>query len=108
MRSLAGMPQPLNSGFWAGIPKEPHLLQAICEEADGVSAQILHSFGVTPERLLVVLIDVRTTHHTHAPQAATHGRPDWEQRIEQQLARIETELAAIRSIFTQRTSTDTA
>jgi excisionase family DNA binding protein len=85
-----------------------HLLQAICEEADGVSAQILHSFGVTPERLLVVLIDVRTTHHTHAPQAATHGRPDWEQRIEQQLARIETELAAIRSIFTQRTSTDTA
>jgi ATP-dependent Clp protease ATP-binding subunit ClpB len=79
----------------------PHLLQAICEEADGVSAQILHSFGVTSERLRVVLIDVRDTHHTHAPQAAEHDRPDWEQRIEQQLARIETELAAIRSMLTR-------
>jgi len=77
-----------------------HLLQAICEEADGVNAQIPHSFGVTPERLRVVLIDVRDTHHIHAPQAAEHDRPDWEQRIEQQLARIETELAMIRSMLT--------
>lgn len=78
-----------------------HLLQAICEEPEGVSAQILHSFGVTPERLRVVLIDVRATQHIQAPQATSHSRPEWEQRIEQQLARIETELVAIRSILTQ-------
>jgi excisionase family DNA binding protein len=83
-----------------------HLLQAICEEADGVSAQMLHSFGVTPQRLWVVLLDVQATHHTAAPQPAADDRADWEQRIEQQLARIETELAAIRSILTQRSSTD--
>lgn len=83
-----------------------HLLQAICEEPEGVSAQILHSFGVTPERLRVVLIDVCATHHTQAPQATSHGHLEWEQRIEQQLARIETELVAIRSVLTQRTSTD--
>jgi hypothetical protein len=49
-----------------------------------------------------VLIDVRASHHAPAPQAATHGRPDWEQRIEQQLTRIETELGAIRSILTRK------
>jgi excisionase family DNA binding protein len=84
-----------------------HLLQAICEEADGVSAQILHSFGVTPERLRGALLDVRATHQAAAPQAATHHSPDWEQRIEQQLTRIETELAAIRSMLTLPDSSDT-
>jgi excisionase family DNA binding protein len=85
-----------------------HVLQAICAEADGVSAQILHSFGVTPEQLRVVLIDVHATHHAPAPHIAAHDHQDWEQRIAQQLARIETELGAIRSMLTQRTSTDTA
>jgi excisionase family DNA binding protein len=85
-----------------------HLLQAICEEADGVSAQMLLSFGVTPQRLWVVLLDVRAIHQPAAAQPAADDRADWEQRIEQQLARIETELAAIRSILTQRSSTDMA
>jgi excisionase family DNA binding protein len=84
-----------------------HLLQAICDEADGVSAQILHSFGVTPDRLRIVLLDVRATQQAAAPQAATHHSPDWEQRIEQQLTRIETELAAIRSMLTPPNSSDT-
>ena len=83
-----------------------HLLQAICEEADGVSAQLLHSFGVTPERLRGVLLDVHATHQAEAPQAATHRSADWEQRIEQQLTRIETELAAIRSMLTRPSSND--
>jgi excisionase family DNA binding protein len=83
-----------------------HLLQAICEETDGVSAQILHSFGVTPERLRVVLLDLRATHQAAAPQAA-HGRAEWEQRIEQQLTRIETELVTIRSMLTRPSSSDT-
>ena len=83
-----------------------HILQAICEEADGVSAQILQSFGVTPERLRVVLLDVRAAHPAAAPQAA-HDRVEWEQRIEQQLTRIETELAAIRSMLTRPSSSDT-
>ena len=83
-----------------------HLLQAICEEADGVGAQILHSFGVTPERLRGVLLKVHATQPATAPQAATHSSADWEQRIEQQLTRIETELAAIRAILT-RPNTDT-
>jgi excisionase family DNA binding protein len=84
-----------------------HLLQAICDEADGVSAQLLHSFGVMPERLWVVLIDMRTRHEAAALQASAHGRSAWEQRIEQQLARIETELAAIRSMLSQRSSAKT-
>ena len=83
-----------------------HLLQAICEEADGVSAQILQSFGVTPERLQVVLLDIRAAHQAAAPEA-TYGRAEWEQRIEQQLTRIETELAAIRSMLTRPSSSDT-
>ena len=84
-----------------------HILQAICEEADGVSAQILQSFGVTPERLQVVLLDLRATHQAAVSPAATQGSPDWEQRIEQQLTRIETELAAIRSMLTRPSSSDT-
>jgi ATP-dependent Clp protease ATP-binding subunit ClpA len=83
-----------------------HLLQAICEEADGVSAQILNSFGVTPERLSPVLLDIRATHPAAAPQPAAHRGADWEQRIEQQLTRIETELAAIRSMLTRPRSSD--
>lgn len=85
----------------------PHILQAICEETDGMSAQLLHSFGVTPERLRVVLLDMRATQQALAPQVTTHGRGEWEQRIEQQLARIETELVAIRAMLSQRTSTNT-
>ena len=84
-----------------------HLLQAICEEADGLSAQILHALGVTPERLRGVLLNVRATPQAAAPQAATPRSADWEQRIEQQLTRIETQLAAIRSMLTQPKSSDT-
>ena len=84
-----------------------HFLQAICEEADGVSAQILHSFGVTPERLQVVLSDLRATQRAAAPQTVTHRSPEWEQRIEQQLTHIETELAAIRSMLTRSSTGDT-
>ena len=84
-----------------------HLLQAICDEADGVSAQLLHSVGVTPERLRSVLLDVRATHPAAAPQTATPRSADWEQRIEQQLTRIETELTEIRSLLTQRSRRDT-
>jgi excisionase family DNA binding protein len=84
-----------------------HLLQAICDEADGVSAQLLHSFGATPERLRAVLLEVRATHPAAAPQAATPRSVDWEQRIEQQLTRIETELAAIRSMLPELSSGDT-
>lgn len=84
-----------------------HLLQAICEEADGMSAQILHSFGVTPERLRGVLLDLRATHQAAARQATTYRSSDWEQRIEQQLTHIETELAAIRSMLTRPSSSDT-
>lgn len=83
-----------------------HFLQAICEEADGVSAQILQSLGVTPQRLQVVLLDLRATHQAAAPRAAAQDRAEWEQRIEQQLTRIETELAAIRSMLTRPGSSD--
>jgi len=80
-----------------------HVLQAICEEADGVSAQILQSLGVKPERLRVALLGLRATRQAQAPQA-TRDRTEWEQRIEQQLIRIETELAAIRSMLTHPSS----
>lgn len=83
-----------------------HIFLAICEEADGVSAQILRSFGVTPERLRVVLLDLRATHQAAAPQAA-RDRAEWEQRIEQQLTRIETELVAMRSMLTRTSNGDT-
>ena len=76
-----------------------HFLQAICEETDGVSAQILQSFGLTPERLRVALLDIHAKHQAAAPQAAVHRSADWEQRIEKQLTQIETELAAIRSLL---------
>jgi excisionase family DNA binding protein len=82
-----------------------HFLQAICEEPDGVTAQVLQSFGVTPERLRLVLLDVRAAHQAAAPQT-THSRAEWEQRIEQQLTRIETELATIRSLLARPTSSD--
>ena len=85
----------------------PHLLQAICDETDGMSAQLLHSFGVTPERLRVVLLDMRATQHAPVPQATPQGQGEWEQRIEQQLARIETEVAAIRTMLSQHTRTNT-
>jgi excisionase family DNA binding protein len=81
-----------------------HLLQAICEEADGVSAQILHSFGITPERLRGALLEAHVT--PSASQAAAPRGADWEQRIEQQLTRIETELAAIRSMLGQPGSSE--
>jgi len=74
-----------------------HLLMAICEETDGISAQILHSLGVTPERLRIVLLDMLAANRTASPPADTPHSADWEQRIEQQLTRIETELAAIRA-----------
>ena len=83
-----------------------HIFLAICEDADGVSAQILHSFGVTPERLRVVLIDIHATHPATAPQAPTQRSTDWEQRVEQQLTRIETELAAIRSMLARQNGSE--
>jgi ATP-dependent Clp protease ATP-binding subunit ClpB len=83
-----------------------HLLQAICEEADGVSAKILHSFGITPERLRGALLEAHVT--PSAPQAAAPRGADWEQRIEQQLTRIETELAAIRAMLSQPGSSEAA
>lgn len=84
-----------------------HMLQAICEEPDGVSAQILQSSGVTPERLQVVLLDLRAARQATAPQTAPPRSAGWEQRVEQQLTRIETELAAIRSMLTRPGSGDT-
>ena len=78
-----------------------HFLMAICEEADGMSAQILQSFGMTPQRLQVVLLDLHAAQQAEASSAATHRSSDWEQRIEQQLTCIETELAAIRSMLTR-------
>ena len=83
-----------------------HIFQAICEEADGASAQILHSFGVTPEQLRVALLDIRARHQDAVPQAA-QDRMEWEQRIEQQLTRIETELAAIRGMLNRSSSSET-
>ena len=86
-----------------------HIFQAICEEADGVSAKILQSFGVTPERLRVALSEMPITHQAAAvaaPNEAAHARAEWEQRIEQQLTRIETELAAIRPMLTRPGSSD--
>jgi excisionase family DNA binding protein len=81
-----------------------HILMAICEETDGISAEILRSFGVTPERLQALLLDLSAS-----PQTATpHRSADWEQRIEEQLARIEAHLAALRSLLTQPGSGHTA
>jgi excisionase family DNA binding protein len=78
-----------------------HILQAICDETDGISSKILHSSGVTPERLRVVLLELRAQQDAAAPQVSMHRQGEWEQRIEQQLARIETELAAIRSVLSR-------
>ena len=78
-----------------------HIFQAISEEPDGASAQILHSFGVTPERVRIALSEMPATHQVAASREAANDRAAWEQRIEQQLTRIETELAAIRSMLAQ-------
>lgn len=78
-----------------------HILLAICEEPDGMSAQILHSFGITPDRLRIALSEVPGTYPVAASHEATHDQAAWEQRIQQQLTRIEAELAAIRSILAQ-------
>jgi excisionase family DNA binding protein len=84
-----------------------HILLAICEQADSVSAQILYSFGVTPERLQLALMDVYAARRAAAPPAGSHRSADEQQRIEQQLTRIETELAAIRAMLTRPGSSDT-
>jgi excisionase family DNA binding protein len=76
-----------------------HIFLAISEEADGVSAQILQSFGVTPERLRVALSEMPAARQAPMPQEPVRSRSEWEQRIEQQLTRIETELAAIHSML---------
>ena len=85
----------------------PHIFQAICDETDGISSQLLHSSGVTSERLRVVLLDMRSPQDASAPQVTAQGQGQWEQRIEQQLARMETELAAIRAMLSQGKSTPT-
>ena len=84
-----------------------HLLMAICAEPDGVSAQVLQSFGITPERLQTVLFDLRATQQAGTPPAPAARGTDWEQRVEQQLTRIESELAAIRSLLTRPNSSNT-
>jgi excisionase family DNA binding protein len=83
-----------------------HLLLAICEEVNGVSAQILQSVGVTPQRLQFVLLD-RSAASQVAESKVAHVRAEWEQRIEQQLTHIESELSAIRSWLTSLNSSDT-
>lgn len=80
-----------------------HFLMAICTEADGASAQILQSVGVTPERLQVELVNLRPAGSGPAPQADP-GQAEWEKRVEQQLSRIETELMAIRSLLNRPSS----
>jgi len=77
-----------------------HLLMAICAEPDGISAQILQSFGVTPDRLQVVLLELRAVRPAAAPQAV-YDRSEWEQRIEQQLTQIGNELVALRALLTR-------
>lgn len=83
-----------------------HLLMAISEEVDGLSAQILQSVGITPQKLQVVLLDHRDALQSAVPQAAS-GRAEWEQRVEQKLTRIEADLAAIRSLLIQPNSSGT-
>jgi len=82
-----------------------HIFIAIVEQPDGTSAQILRSAGVTPERLRNALLEVRAaqlaTAPPSAPQPPAHRGAAWEQRIEQQLTRLETELAAIRALLTR-------
>ena len=78
-----------------------HILQAICMDEDSASAQILHSFGVTPERVGGVLLEIRVTQPAAAPQTGRPRGADWEQRIERQLTRIETELTGIRALLSQ-------
>jgi excisionase family DNA binding protein len=84
-----------------------HIFLAICEEADGVSAQILRSFGVTPERLRLALLDIRAAQQAAAPQPGAHHNTDREQSIEQRLTQIETELAAMRAMLTRPGSSGT-
>ncbi len=86
-----------------------HIFQAICEEADGASAQILQSFGVTPERLRVALSEMPATQQAPAvaaPNETASVRAEWERRIDQQLTGIQTELAAIRAILTRLNGSD--
>lgn len=86
-----------------------HIFQAICEEADGASAQILQSFGVTPERLRVAFSEMSATHQAAViprPNEAARDRAEWERRIDQQLTRIETELAAIHTQLTHLSGSD--
>lgn len=80
-----------------------HIFQAIYEEADGVSAQTLRALGVTPERLQVALLNVRSAQLAEKRPSLPSPQQDanWAQRIEQQLARIENELGAIRSLLTR-------
>jgi excisionase family DNA binding protein len=76
-----------------------HLLIAICEEAGGATAEALRSFAITPERLRVVLLDLRAAPHDQ-PAAQTEQDPGaWVQGIEQRLARLEAEFAALRALL---------
>ncbi len=86
-----------------------HIFQAICEEADGVSAQILQSFGVTPERLRIAFFEMSASQQAAVelgPNEAAHDRAEWEQRIERRLSLIETELAAIHTKLTRLSGSD--
>jgi ATP-dependent Clp protease ATP-binding subunit ClpA len=76
-----------------------HLLVAICEEAGGAAAEILRSFAITPERLEVVLIDIRATQHSQPAPQIEQGRDAWANAIEQRLIHLETEFAALRALL---------
>jgi excisionase family DNA binding protein len=79
-----------------------HLLVAICEEAGGTAAEILRSFAITPERLEVVLIDLRAVQHSQPIPQLEQGRDAWAHVIEQRLAHLETEFAALRALLTRQ------
>jgi excisionase family DNA binding protein len=77
-----------------------HLLIAICEETGGVAAETLRSFAITPERLEVVLLDIQATRHGQPALQIEQGRDAWAHAIEQRLAHLETEFAALRALLT--------
>jgi ATP-dependent Clp protease ATP-binding subunit ClpC len=77
-----------------------HLLVAISEEAGGTAAETLRSFAITPERLEVVLIDLRSAQHSQPAQQMEQERDTWANAVEQRLTHLETEFATLRALLT--------
>jgi ATP-dependent Clp protease ATP-binding subunit ClpA len=77
-----------------------HLLMAICEEAGGATAEALRSFAITPERLRVTLLDLRAAQHDQPAAQTEQDAGAWAQGIEQRLAHLEAEFAALRALLT--------